>query len=107
MRFLLRLGALLIAGLLIIAALFLWSGPSYSQPSDRCAPLPLLEYAMERMTEQLMAVGTVGGFAVRFYVDPVGRGWTVLQINSDGMACKVIEGTAFDFVRPAPPGNPS
>lgn len=64
MQLLLRIGVALVAALLIIAAMYLWAGPAQSQPSDRCAPLPLFEYAMERIAEELMAVGLAGSQTV-------------------------------------------
>lgn len=100
----------LLACALVYASAAIFVGRAVAEEPSRCAPLAEIEAGLvERYGELLAAVGItstpMGPGAMRFYVSPTVRSWTLLAVMPNGMACMLQAGANFDYAKLPPVPN--
>ena len=76
-------------------------------PTSRCMPMTVAEgHLAKQYGETLFAVGVAGESAMRIYVNPDSRSWTLMHIRPAGTACIMAGGSSFDTAKPGKPDGP-
>lgn len=81
-----------------LVLLLLSAGNAWSQQQrPQCLPFEEFRSALTTMKQSLISLGMVGNsHVVMVFSAPDGQAWTIISVDTNGIACGMAAGTAWD-----------